>query len=161
SQYHDLLTGVGRSDAIRANAPKSAGGDTNILIMGLDSRLDENGNPLPADIYDALHAGNADDGGYNANVLMLLHVPGDGSRATSLSIPRDDYVSLPGCPDKVCKGKIKQAYGLAFDAENRQLIAQGVTDKAQREQRSRDAGRRAEIDAVRAFLGGVPIDHFV
>ena len=37
----------------------SAHGDTNILIMGLDSRLDENGNPLPPGIYDALHAGDS------------------------------------------------------------------------------------------------------
>jgi LCP family protein required for cell wall assembly len=160
AQYHNLDAGVHKSGAL-AGGTTSANGDTNILIMGLDSRLDENGNPLPADIYNALHAGNADDGGYNANVLMLLHVPGDGSRATSLSIPRDDYVSLPGCPDQVCKGKIKQAYGYAFDAENRKLTAQGVTDQAEREQRGRDAGRKAEIDTVRAFLGGVPIDHFV
>jgi LCP family protein required for cell wall assembly len=159
-QYHALNSAVHKSEAL-SGGTTSANGDTNILIMGLDSRLDENGKPLPADIYDALHAGSADDGGYNANVLMVLHVPGDGSRATSLSIPRDDYVSIPGCPDKMCKGKIKQAYGFALDAENRRLIAQGVTDRTQREQRSRDAGRRAEVDTVRAFLGGVPIDHFV
>lgn len=139
----------------------SLGGDTNILIMGLDSRLDENGNPLPQDIYDALHAGDESEGGYNANVLMLLHVPGDGSKATSISIPRDDYVQLPGCPDGVCHGKIKQAYGYAFDEKAKQLVAQGVTDRTQREQQARDAGRKAEIDTVRQFLGGVPVDHFV
>jgi len=161
SQYHDLLTGVGRSDAIRANAPKSAGGDTNILIMGLDSRLDENGNPLPPDVYQALHAGDQQVGGYNANVLMLVHLPGDGSKATAISIPRDDYVSLPGSPDGVAKGKIKQAYGLAFDQEHQRLMAAGVTDPASLEQRSRDAGRAEEVDTVAQLLGGVPIDHFV
>jgi len=161
SQYHDLLTGVGRSDAIRANAPKSAGGDTNILIMGLDSRLDENGNPLPADVYQALHAGDQQVGGYNANVLILVHLPGDGSKATAISIPRDDYVSLPGSPDGVAKGKIKQAYGLAFDQEHQRLVAAGVTDPASLEQRSRDAGRAEEVDTVAQLLGGVPIDHFV
>jgi LCP family protein required for cell wall assembly len=161
SQYHDLLTGVGRSDAIRADAPKSAGGDTNILIMGLDSRLDENGNPLPADVYQALHAGDQQVGGYNANVLMLVHLPGDGSKATAISIPRDDYVSLPGSPDGVAKGKIKQAYGLAFDQEHRRLVAAGITDPTSLEQRSRDAGRAEEVDTVAQFLGGVPIDHFV
>lgn len=161
SQYQDLLTGVGRSDALRADAPKSAGGDTNILIMGLDSRLDESGNPLPPDIYQALHAGDQQVGGYNANVLMLVHLPGDGSKATAISIPRDDYVSLAGNPDGVAKGKIKQAYGLAFDQERKKLVAAGVTDPASLEQRSRDAGRAEEVDTVAQFLGGVPIDHFV
>lgn len=162
AQYHSLLAGLHTSDVLGGDAPKSANGDTNILIMGLDSRLDENGDPLPPDIYDALHAGDQQDGGNNANVLMLLHVPGDGSKATSLSIPRDDYVDLPGCPDGQCKGKIKQAYGLAFDQRAKQLVndRSSSTDKGQREQQEREAGRKAEIDTVRQFLGGVPVDHF-
>lgn len=158
AQYHNLVSGLHTSDALGGDT-KSANGDTNILIMGLDSRLDENGNALPQDIYDALHAGDQQDGGNNANVLMLLHVPGDGSKATSLSIPRDDYVDIPGCPDGQCKGKIKQAYGLAFDQKAKQLVNQGG-DKSQREQQEREAGRKAEIDTVRQFLGGVPVDHF-
>ncbi|MGB8996751.1 MAG: LCP family protein [Pseudonocardiaceae bacterium] len=161
SQYESLLTGIGRSDAIRGDAPKSVGGDTNILIMGLDSRLDEKGNPLPAEIYQALHAGDQQVGGYNANVLMLVHLPGNGSRATAISIPRDDYVSLAGSPDGVAKGKIKQAYGFAFDQEHKRLMAAGVGDQASLEQQSRDAGRQEEVDTVAQFLGGVPIDHFV
>lgn len=132
----------------------------NFLIMGLDSRLDENGNALPSDIYDALHAGDAADGGQNANVLMLIHVPGDGGRATSVSIPRDDYVDLPGCPDNTCKGKIKQAYGLAFDAEQQQLAGKQLSQN-QRMQQARDAGRKEEIQTVEQFLGGVKVDHFV
>jgi anionic cell wall polymer biosynthesis LytR-Cps2A-Psr (LCP) family protein len=92
NQYRDLTAGIRTSSALGATAAPAAGADTNILVMGLDSRLDENGNALPADIYDALHAGDAANGGYNANVLMLLHIPGDGSKATSISIPRDDYV---------------------------------------------------------------------
>ena len=161
SQYEALLTGIGRSDAIRGDAPKSVGGDTNILIMGLDSRLDENGKPLPAEIYQALHAGDQQVGGYNANVLMLVHLPGNGARATAISIPRDDYVSLPGSPDGVSKGKIKQAYGFAFDQEHQKLTAAGVSDQTSLEQQSRDAGRQEEVDTVAQFLGGVPIDHFV
>lgn len=161
SQYQDLLDGIGRSDALRGDAPKSVSGDTNILIMGLDSRLDENGHPLPPEIYQALHAGDQQVGGYNANVLMLVHLPGDGARATAISIPRDDYVSLPGAPDGIAKGKIKQAYGFAFDQEHKKLVAAGVTDQTSLEQRSRDAGRREEVDTVAQFLGDVPIDHFV
>lgn len=161
SQYQDLLDGIGRSDAIRGNAPKSASGDTNILIMGLDSRLDENGHPLSPEIYQALHAGDQQVGGYNANVLILLHLPGDGTKATAISIPRDDYVELPDAPDGIAKGKIKQAYGFAFDQEHKKLVAAGVTDQTSLEQQSRDAGRREEVDTVAQLLGGVPIDHFV
>jgi LCP family protein required for cell wall assembly len=167
-QYFSLSIGIKRSDVLagiqRANAAGGKGaaiGDTNILIMGLDSRLDENGNPLPKQIYDALHAGDQQNGGLNANVLMLLHVPGDGSKATEISIPRDDYVHLAGCPDGECMGKIKQAYGLAFDQESRRIAGQAGLDSTQRQQQARDAGRKAEITTVSQFLAGVPIDHFV
>ncbi|HEX7661549.1 MAG TPA: LCP family protein [Pseudonocardiaceae bacterium] len=159
--YQNLAESVHRSPGQLAGIAASLDGDTNILIMGLDSRLDENGNPLPQGIYDALHAGGAADGGQNANVLMLLHVPANGGAATAISIPRDDYVALPGCPDGQCKGKIKQAYGLAFDQEGKLLASQGVPDSPAREQQKRDAGRAAEIATVEQFLGGVPIDHFV
>jgi len=165
--YFSLSMGIKRSDALgglkKSNAPAGKGttADTNILIMGLDSRLDENGNPLPKQIYEALHAGDQSNGGLNANVLMLLHVPGDGSKATEISIPRDDYVHLAGCPDGECNGKIKQAYGLAFDQESRSLAGQSGLDRTQRQQKERDAGRKAEISTVKQFLGGVPVDHFV
>ena len=155
-----VLNTVHKSNAIAApGEKKSLNGDTNILIMGLDSRLDENGNALPQDIYNALHAGDNSVGGFNANVLMLLHVPAHG-RAVEISIPRDDYVDLPGCPDKECKEKIKQAYGLARDQAYNQLHAQGLTGNTL-EQAARDAGRKEEVDTVSQFLGGVPIDHFV
>jgi LCP family protein required for cell wall assembly len=158
------LTGLNdnlhRSPAQKASGVKaSLNGDTNILIMGLDTRLDENGNPLPQDIYDALHAGDQSNGGENANVLMLLHVPAHG-QATEISIPRDDYVNLPGCPDGTCKEKIKQGYGLAFDQERKLLVKQGVTGTAL-EQQSRDAGRVEEERTVSQFLGNIPIDHFI
>src|SRR5450631_3237992 len=152
-QYLSLTLGIKRSDVLGGQG--STAGDTNILIMGLDSRLDENGNPLPKQIYDALHAGDQSNGGLNANVLMLLHVPGDGSKATEISIPRDDYVNLVGCPDGQCHGKIKQAYGLAFDQESRRIASQSGLDGTQRQQMERDAGRRAEISTVSQFLGGV------
>ncbi|MGH3780542.1 MAG: LCP family protein, partial [Pseudonocardiaceae bacterium] len=64
-------------------------------------------------------------------------------------------------PDGVSKGKIKQAYGFAFDQEHKKLTAAGVSDQASLEQQSRDAGRREEVDTVARFLWGVPIDHFV
>ncbi|MCX4097543.1 LCP family protein [Nocardia sp. alder85J] len=159
--YHTALAGVTTSSALD-DGPKSVGADQNILIMGLDSRLDEHGNPLPQDMYDALHAGDDSEGGYNSNVLILMHIPGDGSKSTAISIPRDDYVTLDpaACGGSTCKGKVKQAYGLAYQATKDKLTST-VKDPVELEQRSRDVGRKSEIATVRAFLGGVPVDHFV
>ena len=161
--YHNLNSGMTRSPALNGllNDGTSVGADKNILIMGLDSRLDQNGNPLPKDVLAQLHAGDSSDGGYNTNVLMLLHVPGDGSRAQAISIPRDDYVDLPGEPDNTSKQKIKQAYGLARDEKIRTLSGEGIRDHADLERQGREAGRREAIKTVQQFLGGIPIDAFV
>ena len=67
----------------------------------------------------------------------------------------------PNVPDSECNGKIKQAYGLAFDQKSRLIAAQKGMSSTQRQQTERDAGRKAEIATVKEFLGGVPIDHFV
>ena len=173
-QVLNVTTGITTSDALSqvtqaparssssSSSPTSEGvkPDANILIMGLDSRVDENGNPLPQDIYDALHAGDQSDGGKNANVLMLLHIPGDGSKATEISIPRDDYVDFPTCPYGECKGKIKEAYGLAYAQAMGKIANDSSLDQAGKEQKARDAGRAAEIQTVQEFLG-VKVDHFL
>jgi len=155
--YRNLSGGITTSQAL-VGGPASVGGAQNILIMGLDSRLDQHGQPLPKDIYDALHAGDETVGGYNANVLIVLHLPGGGGPVSAVSVPRDDYVDLPGCPSGVCKGKIKQAYGLAYQQKMDSLSED--TSQSSREQTAREAGRKAELDTVRRVLG-VPIDHFI
>ncbi|MFD4914945.1 LCP family protein [Streptomyces virginiae] len=152
--YRDLAAGIGSSKALEG-AERSKFGDSNILLMGLDSRRDQNGEKLPAEVLDKLHAGSSDIGGYNANTLILLHVPGDGSQAKAFSVPRDDFVDIPGQG----KDKIKKAYGLAKEKKQEQLAARGAEDGRQREQAGREAGRAAQIETVRNFLG-VPIDHF-
>ncbi|SBN44645.1 LCP family protein [Propionibacterium freudenreichii] len=149
--------GIKRSGAIADKTSQSS--DLDLLVMGLDSRVDVNGNALPSDIYDALHSGDASDGGLNSNVLMYVHVPADGSQASVFAIPRDDYVDFPGCPDGVCKGKIKEAYGYAADAKTQELDKQGKTGQDAYQQ-ARDAGRAAEVRTVEQFLG-VEIDHFI
>ncbi|GAC1607131.1 MAG: hypothetical protein NVS3B6_20910 [Pseudarthrobacter sp.] len=136
--------------------------DTNILIMGMDTRVDEKGQPLPPGMYDALHAGDESIGGYNSNVLMLIHIPADGSKATGISIPRDDYVQVAGIPGSgPFKAKIKEAYGYGFAAEKAFLIDAGKADDDTTYQAARDAGRKAEIATVTRFLGSVHIDHFL
>jgi LCP family protein required for cell wall assembly len=156
--YRNLSGGIMTSQAL-AGGNGSGGGEQNILIMGLDSRLDQHGKPLPQDIYDALHAGDETVGGYNANVLILLHFPGGGGPVTAVSIPRDDYVDIPGCPSGVCKAKIKQAYGNAYQ-QAMDSIGSSSADTEAQEQKGREAGRKAEIATVRKMLG-VPIDHFI
>jgi LCP family protein required for cell wall assembly len=156
--YDHAVKGVITSNAI-SDGPKSVGKDQNILIMGLDSRKDEHGNPLPPAMYNALHAGDDENGGMNSNVLMLLHIPGDGSKSTAISIPRDDYVTLDpaACGDDLCKSKIKEAYGRTYGAVKDKL-AQSDPDA---ETKAREAGRKAEIKTVSKFLGDIPIDHFI
>lgn len=157
--YDDLASSIGSSDALEG-AEKSRFGDTNILLMGLDSRRDQNGEDLPPAILDKLHAGASSEvGGYNTNTLILLHVPGDGGRAKAFSVPRDDFVDLHGVPGFTGQAKIKEAYGRAKAKVEEQLAAKGVTDRRQLEREGREAGRKAEIETVRTFLG-VPIDHF-
>src|ERR1043165_6908020 len=155
--YRDLNDGVRRSQAIAPDAPRSTDA-VNILVMGLTTRLDLNGEPLPDAGLAQLQAGESDGGGYNANTLMLLHIPNDGSQASTLSIPRDNFVELHGVPGEPIKGKIKEAYGRAKIAAETRLRSQGVRDARELEYSGREAGRRAQIATVRAFLD-VPIDH--
>ncbi|OOP60943.1 transcriptional regulator [Arthrobacter sp. SRS-W-1-2016] len=150
-----------RSGALNAQDVPKLSKDTNILVMGLDTRVDEKGQPLPPEMYDALHAGDQSIGGYNSNVLMLIHIPADGSKATGISIPRDDYVQVSGIPGGPFKAKIKEAYGYGFDAAKNSLINAGKADDDTTYQAARDAGRKAEIATVTQFLGGVHIDHFI
>lgn len=135
--------------------------DTNILVMGLDSRVNEQGQPLSSTLYDALDAGDQSIGGYNSNVLMLIHVPANGSAATAISIPRDDYVQIAGIPGESVSGKIKEAYGDGLAAAQTKLLAEGKPNNNTTYQLARDAGRQAEIATVSQFLGSVHIDHFI
>lgn len=129
----------------------------NILLIGLDSRRDQNGDDLPQAILDKLHAGDSESGGYNTNTLILAHIDVD-NHVAAFSIPRDDYVPIDGIPgyDHV---KIKEAYGLKKADTEQQLVDSGVTDQRQLETQGREAGRAATLAAVRA-LTGVPIDYF-
>ncbi len=164
--YHDVANGIHRSDFSLPGA--DGNGDypqnteeTNILIMGLDSRLDQNGEALPSTVYEALHAGDETDGGYNANVLMLVHVPAHGGKAVGISIPRDNYVEISGAPMGVTHSKIKEAYGLALSEKLSTLAQQAGLSDDEAYQQARAAGRQAQISTVSHFLGDVPIDHFI
>ena len=102
-----------------------------------------------------MHVGSTSSvGGYNTNTMIVIHIPANGSAATAISIPRDDYVNVPGLGMK----KIKEAYGYAKYAEDMKLYKAGVKEP-QREHLAREAGRTATIGAITALLN-IPIDHF-
>ena len=154
---HGVLGGITVSQALSSEDPKSSGDAMNVLLIGLDSRKDQNGNDLPWAVLKHLHAGDSDDGGYNTNTLILAHVSAD-DRVTAFSIPRDDWVSFTGVPG-YNHIKIKEAYGLTKQYVEQKLIDKGVTDQKDLETRGREAGRAATLKAVRS-LTGVPIDYF-
>ena len=154
---HGMLGGITVSQALRSEDPKSTGDGMNILLIGLDSRKDQDGNDLPWAVLKHLHAGDSDDGGYNTNTLILAHVSAD-DRVTAFSIPRDDWVPFNGVPG-YNHIKIKEAYGLTKQYVEQKLIDKGVGDQKELETRGREAGRTATLKAVRS-LTGVPIDYF-
>ncbi|MBU3064488.1 LCP family protein [Nocardia sp. NEAU-G5] len=150
--------GFTRSFAISKQDAAALDGDLNILLIGLDTRKDQNGRDLPKNVLDQLHAGDGQEGGYNANSLILVHIPKDLKSITAFSIPRDDYVPVSGIPG-YNHAKIKEAYGLKKAAVEDKLIDQGVKDPVELEQKGREAGRESIVANVKA-LTGVPINRF-
>jgi LCP family protein required for cell wall assembly len=151
---------IGGSDAISGGAQTGA---MNILLMGLESRTDYDGNILPGDLLAAMHAGSVQGvedgvGGQDTNTLILIHIFTGGQKAVGFSIPRDDWVTYPKPYDGQSQGKIDQAYGLAWA----QSLGHTVDSKMSKDQRyllANEAGQKATIDTVTA-LTGVHIDHF-
>jgi LCP family protein required for cell wall assembly len=156
------VSSIGGSHAI-VSGPSI--GAQNILLMGLESRTDWNGNILPDDVLKALHAGSRAGvengvGGNDTNTLILIHIPAGGKKAVGFSIPRDDWVTFPTAYDGQTQGKIDQAYGLALAAEENQLRAQNPNmSQDQIAFQGNEAGRAAAVATVEQVTG-VHIDHF-
>src|SRR5580692_5688636 len=156
------VSAIGGSHAI-VSGPSI--GAQNILLMGLESRTDWNGNILPDDVLKALHACNAAEiaagcGGNATNTLILIHIFANGWKAVGFSIPRDDWVTFPTTYDGQSQGKVDQAYGFALAAAENQAKAQdpGITQHDLAYD-GNEAGRAAEVATVEQ-LTGVHIDHF-
>ncbi len=154
---HGAFGGITISQALSPDDPRSSGDNINILLIGLDSRKDQDGNDLPWSILKHLHAGDSDDGGYNTNTLILVHVGAD-QKVVAFSIPRDDWVPFNGVPG-YNHIKIKEAYGLTKQYVANKLANQGASSQKELETKGREAGRAATLRAVRS-LTGVPIDYF-
>lgn len=151
SLYHDVTSGITTTNVITGG---SSGGEQNILLVGVDSRTDAQGNPLPPEVLSQLRSG-ADSGVLNSDTIILVHVPADGSSATAFSIPRDSYVNIPGYR----QDKINAAYPATKAEAAQKLVAEGVTDPRRIDQESSAAGRSTLIQAVQD-LTGVSVDHF-
>ena len=149
--YRDVTAGITTTDVIAAGW----GGDgQNILLVGVDSRTDAQGNALPAAVLAQLHSG-PDTGVINSDTIMLLHVPADGGAAVAFSIPRDSYVSIPGHG----RDKINAAYPGVKAATAERLVADGESDPGRIETQSAEAGRRALVETVEGLTGRT-IDHY-
>lgn len=149
--YRGVTSGITTTDVI---AGGSSDGPQNILLVGVDSRTDAQGNPLPKEITDALHSG-PDTGVLNSDTIIVLHVPDGGGAAVAFSIPRDSYVDIPGYRTD----KINAAYPAMKALAQQQMVADGVADRVRIEAESSQRGRHALIGAVEG-LTGLTINHY-
>jgi LCP family protein required for cell wall assembly len=139
-------------------------GPMNVLLMGLESRTNYQGQTLPAGLLAAMHAGSVYGvnhlgvGGQATNTLILLHIFKGGQRAVGFSIPRDDWVTFPKAYDGQSQGKIDQAYGLAYAQSLGETVNSGMSSDA-RYLAANQAGQLAAVDTVQEVTGQ-QIDHF-
>ena len=160
-KFDGLVTGLASSNAI-SGGPQT--GAMNILLMGLESRTDYQGNTLSSALLTAMHAGsvygvnNEGVGGQDTNTLILIHIFAGGQRAVGFSIPRDDWVTYPQAYDGQSAGKIDQAYGLAYAQSLNQTVSSSMS-RSQRYFLANEAGQKATIDTVEAVTDQ-KVDHF-
>ena len=148
--HDNVITPGGSSN----NDQTHSDGADDILLVGLDSRTDVQGNALPPQVLSTLDAGD-DSGEVDTDTMILLHIPDNGSQAVGISIPRDSWVSIPG----YSTNKINAAYGDAKATSTKSLKAGGDTDAADIERQSSQAGAKELITVVQN-LTGVHIDHY-
>ncbi|TWF78569.1 LytR family transcriptional attenuator [Pseudonocardia hierapolitana] len=149
--YRDVTAGISTTDVIAGGGD---GGDLNILLVGVDSRTDAHGNPLPPEVQRMLSSG-PDTGVLNSDTIILLHVPEGGGAATAFSIPRDAYVNIPGYR----RDKINAAYPATKALAAERLVAEGVKDPQQIETESAQEGRSTLVRTVEN-LTGQSVDHY-
>ena len=141
----------------------SSVGAMNILLMGLESRTDFEGNTLTGAQLTQTHSGSDQPGGnlgaQDTDTLILIHVFAGGQKAIGYSIPRDDVVNYPHTSfDGTTEGKIDGAYNYAYNqyaSENAGKMSQQALFQG-----ANEAGQVFEVQTVESVTG-VHIDHFV
>jgi anionic cell wall polymer biosynthesis LytR-Cps2A-Psr (LCP) family protein len=136
-------------------------GAMNILVMGLESRTNFEGQELDHHLQHLLDIGS--NGSQDTDTLMLIHIFAGGQRAVGFSIPRDSVVSYRQIFDvngvEIPSGKIDEAYAWAYDVSQQQTSTTSMSS-AQRAHLANEAGELAEVRTVEAFTG-VTINHFI
>ena len=136
---------------------KPLDGAIDILLVGVDSRTDAQGNPLSDEVLALLNGGVA-DGTQNTDTVILVHIPQDGTRAVAISFPRDSYVEIA---DGFGKHKLNSALARQKNETAQELRDQGVTNQARIELESTLAGRKTLIKTIEGLTGGaVTVDRY-
>ncbi|MFJ5992087.1 LCP family protein [Lentzea sp. NPDC092896] len=145
------------SEELAKQGPKPLDGAVDILLVGMDSRTDAQGNPLSEEVLAMLNGGIA-DGEQNTDTMILVHIPVDGTRAVAISFPRDSYVEMA---DGFGKHKLNSAFARQRNTVDQQLRSQGVTDEARIRTESMAAGRKTLIKTIENMTGGsVRVDRY-
>jgi LCP family protein required for cell wall assembly len=143
----------------------SSVGAMNILVMGLESRTNFQGQCLSAGLLTAMHAGNVAScedqtvGSQDTDTLILVHIFAGGQKAVGFSIPRDDLVTYPKAYyDGITSGKIDQAYYFAYVTSLNSTYGSSMSS-SERYLQANQAGQAAEIATVESVTG-VHIDNY-
>jgi anionic cell wall polymer biosynthesis LytR-Cps2A-Psr (LCP) family protein len=139
-------------------------GAMNILVMGLESRTNYQGQTLSAGLLTAMHAGSVNGvnndgvGSQDTNTLILIHIFAGGKKAVGFSISRDDLVTYPQAYDGQTEGKIDGAYAYAYT----QYVSEHYGKESNNDLylHANQAGQAATIATVQSVTGQ-KIDHFV
>ena len=136
---------------------KPLDGAIDILLVGVDSRTDMQGNPLSDEVLALLNGGVA-DGTQNTDTMILVHVPQDGTRAVAISFPRDSYVEIA---DGFGTHKLNSALARQKNDTAQRLRKEGVTSEARIELESTLAGRKTLIKTIEGLTGGsITVDRY-
>jgi LCP family protein required for cell wall assembly len=154
--------GIVKTEVIPDDIAKDAGrkpldGAVDILLVGMDSRTDAQGNPLSKEALALLNGGYA-DGEQNTDTMILVHIPVDGTRAVAISFPRDSYVELA---DGFGKHKLNSAFARQRNTVDQEMRSKGETDEQKIRTESMAAGRKTLIKTIENMAGGsVRIDRY-
>jgi anionic cell wall polymer biosynthesis LytR-Cps2A-Psr (LCP) family protein len=154
--YHVVGLVKSTGSGIMINNSPSIGA-MNILVMGLESRTNYQGQELDHHLQTVMHIGSV--GSQDTNTLILIHIFAGGQKAVGFSIPRDDLVTYPqayypGIP----RGKIDGAYAWAYNEYLNKHT--GSESHADLYLHANQAGQAATIATVQSVTGQ-HIDHFV
>jgi LCP family protein required for cell wall assembly len=131
-------------------------GAVDLLLVGIDSRTDAYGNPLPREVLDMINGG-VSDGERNTDTMILVHIPVDGTRAVAISFPRDSWVELAG---GFGNHRLNSAFAYAYNNAREENV-DTAPDERTLDELAKVAGRKNLIATIQNLIGGsVTIDRY-